>query len=174
MNSPIQIWTCAAFHPAYGCGGWASVRSAQGQLTGAAGGQRNTTARRMALAGLAAALRDLPPGGEPIASGPIDIRTTSPELALFADVLNSLGQPTQSAPPSEDLDLWAPILTASAGRRLTLVRVPLEPGTPMAFTAAWAELARDKAKAGGAFTAAIPKGNLAKVPGLRLQVRAAD
>jgi hypothetical protein len=36
------------------------------------------------------------------------------------------------------------------------------PGTPTAFAAAWADLARDRAKDKGAFTAAIPKPNLAK------------
>lgn len=166
MSSPIQIWTCSAFLPAYGCGGWASVRNSQGQLTGAAGGERHTTPRRLALAGLAAALRGLPPSGDPAANGPVDIRTTSPDLALFADVLASLGKPAQGVLPDEDLDLWAQILAASAGRRLTLTRTPLQPDTPIAFTTAWAELARDKTKAGGPFTAVIPKANLAKVPGL--------
>jgi len=160
MTGTIRIWTCAAFHPAYLCGGWASVRGGGGPVAGAAGGERRTTASRMALAGLAAGLRDLPPGGE------IDIRTTSPELARFADLLASGGQKRQTSPPDEDLDLWAPIITASAGRRLTLILTPLEPGGPTAFTTAWAELARDKAKTGGSFTAAIPKANLAKVPGL--------
>jgi hypothetical protein len=34
--------------------------------------------------------------------------------------------------------------------------------TPTPFAAAWAEFARDRAKDKGAFTAAIPKQNLAK------------
>jgi hypothetical protein len=154
MSGSIHIWTCAAFHPAYRCGGWASVRSVQGQRTGAAGGERNTTAGRIALMGLAWALSDLPPGVTAL-----HIHTTSQALAPLAD-------PSQTALPDEDRDLWARIRTASVGRRLILAHTPAQPGTPTAFAAAWAELARDKAKTGGAFTAAIPKANLAKVPGL--------
>ena len=160
MTSPILIWTCAAYHPVYRCGGWASVRVGQGPVFGVAGGERNTTASRAALAGLAAGLRDLP------LAGAISILTTSPELAGFADFIASLGAPTQVAAPEEDLDLWAQVATGARGRRLSLVRTPLDPGAPIAFTAAWADLARDKAKASGAFTAAIPKPNLAKIPGL--------
>ena len=37
---------------------------------------------------------------------------------------------------------------------------------PATFVAAWADMASEKAKTGGAFTAAIPKTNLAKVKGL--------
>jgi hypothetical protein len=166
MYSPIQIWTCAAFHPAYLCGGWASVRVGPGQVMGVAGGDRCTTASRVALTGLAAALRDLPPGDERGVKNPVDIRTTSPELAAFAEVLAHLGSPGPTAPPDDDLDLWAQIFTASAGRPLKLIVIPLEPDTPAAFATAWADLARDKAKASGPFTAAIPKSNLAKVPGL--------
>ena len=160
MSGPIKIWTCAAFSPVYRCGGWASVRFSQGQASGAAGGERNATASRIALAGLVAALRDLPPGEA------VDIRTTSPELAAFADILAGLGTQAQAEAPIDDLDLWAQILAASAGRRLTMARVRLAPTTPTAFANAWAELARDKAKATGSFTSAIPKPNLAKIPGL--------
>ena len=70
------------------------------------------------------------------------------------------------AQPEEDLDLWAQIAIAAKICRLDLVRVPVDPATPSAFAAAWANLAMDKAKAGGPFTAAIPKANLAKAPGL--------
>jgi hypothetical protein len=158
MNGVIKIWLSAAFSPVYRCGGWASVRVDQGQRSGLAGGERNTTAERIALAGLVAALRDLPSGAV------VEIQTTSPDLAAFSGVIASLGSQTQ--PPTEDLDLWAQIIAASAGRRLTLVHAQAAPGTPLTFAAAWAELSRDKAKATGAFSAAIPKPNLAKVPGL--------
>jgi hypothetical protein len=47
MTNPIQIWIGVAHHPAYRRGGWAFVRSIQGEVTGAAGGDRSTTARRM-------------------------------------------------------------------------------------------------------------------------------
>jgi len=125
-----------------------------------AGGDRNTTASRIALTGLAAGLRDLPPGEA------VHIRTTSPDLAAFADTLAGLATQTQAAAPTDDLDVWAQILAAAAGRQLTLTRVSLEPTTPAAFANAWAELAHDKAKAMGAFTSAIPKPNLAKISGL--------
>jgi len=159
----IEIWTCAAYHPAYRCGGWASVRVSLGQVTGAAGGERYTTASRMTLAGLVAALRDLPPAA---AAGAITIRTLNPELAAFAHVLAGPEAQTTGDAPEDDLDLWAQALTATKGRQVSLVRVPLQPDTPTTFVSAWADLARDKAKASGPFTAAIPKPNLAKAPGL--------
>ena len=158
MNSAIKIWLCAAFSPVYRCGGWASVRVHQGQRGGLAGGERGTTAERIALTGLVAALRDLPPGAV------VEVQTTSPDLAAFSRFIAGLG--TQTQPPTEDLDLWAQIIAASTGRRLTLVHAPPAPGTPLTFAAAWADLSRDKAKATGAFSAAIPKPNLAKVEGL--------
>jgi hypothetical protein len=158
MSTPIQIWTSAAFHPAHRCGGWAYARASEGTVAGAAGGERNTTAERTVLAGLAAALRDLPADG-----APIDIRTTSMELALFKE---ALGAPDNAAPPEADRDLWVQVFKARAGRRMTLVRIPVDPDTPSGFTAAWAELARDKAKAGGAFMSPLPRSNLAKAPGL--------
>jgi hypothetical protein len=161
MASPIRIWTSTAYHSAFLCGGWASVRDCGGQVTGAAGGERNTAAGRMALAGLASALRDLPPGDDPT---PINVHTTSPELLSFAGFLADPSGPLADA--DEDLDLWAQILAASKGRRLRVVHAPLQPDTPAAFAAAWAELAKEKAKASGAFTAPIPKLNLAKAPGL--------
>ena len=70
------------------------------------------------------------------------------------------------AHPEEDLDLWAQVATASKGYRLEIVRVPAKPDTPTAFADAWANLAMDKAKSTGPFTAAIPKANLANVSGL--------
>jgi ribonuclease HI len=161
MTNPIRLWTSAAYHPAFRCGGWAFVREAGGQLSGGAGGERYTSAGRMALAGLAAGLRDLPAGAAPLA-----VSTSSPELAAFAGVLARLGQAGAANSPDEDIDLWAQILAAARGRAVGLIRAAAEPGTPGAFTAAWAELARDKAKATGPFAAAIPKANLAKVAGL--------
>ncbi len=51
-------------------------------------------------------------------------------------------------------------------REVKRVSGSVRPRTPGAFALAWAELARDKAKAKGAFAAAIPKPNLAKIAGL--------
>jgi hypothetical protein len=157
MTTPLQIWVCAAHHPAFRCGGWASLRLDGGQVSGAAGGERNTTAGRMALSALASALRGLPQGHD---LGSIRVQTTGAELVVLPEILAGRAQ------PEEDLDLWAQIAIAAKSYRLELVRVPVDPATPTAFAAAWANLAMDKAKAGGPFTAAIPKANLAKAPGL--------
>jgi ribonuclease HI len=156
MTAPLRIWICTAHNPAFRCGGWASLRADANQVTGAAGGERNTTAQRMALAGLVSALRGLPPGADQL----IHIQTTNPEAALLAEILAGRAQ------PEDDLDLWAQVTIASRGYRLEIVRVPAKPDTPTAFADAWANLAMDKAKATGPFTAAIPKANLAKAPGL--------
>jgi len=167
VSRSTQIWICAAYHAVYRCGGWAAARVSQGQAFGVAGGERNTTARRTALAGLAAALRDLPAAGQATPIQPILIQTTSTELAAFATFLAGLGATAQAAAPDEDLDLWAQIVTGARGRSLELVHTALEPGGPSGFVAAWADLGRAKAKASGAFTSAIPKPNLAKFPGLK-------
>lgn len=162
MTRPIRIWICAAYHPAYRCGGWAAVRVAQGRATGAAGGERGASARRMALSGLVAGLRDPSPGDQ-TSSSPIRIHTTSPDLAAFADFLAGMEASAQAGAPEDDLDLWAQIAAAAKGRRLGLVHEPLAAGAAMGFACAWAELARDKAKASGAFASAIPQNNLARI-----------
>lgn len=159
----MRLWVCAAYDTVYRCGGWAAVRISQGQASGVAGGDRHTTGRRTALAGLAAALRDLPVVGEAASSQPISILTTSVELAAFKTLLASLGG---AVGPDEDLDLWAQIIAGARGRSLALVHAALEPRGPSGFVSAWADLARDKAKASGPFRSAIPKPNLAKFPGL--------
>jgi hypothetical protein len=153
MTPLIHIYLAAAHHPAFRCGGWAVVRSIGGQPTGAAGGARATSAQRMALSGLIWALRDLPAGAD------ATLHTTNPDLALTEVLAGTVN-------PDEDLDLWAQVQAAAKGRRFTVTAATAAPDTPLAFAAAWADLAMDKAKMGGAFTAAIPKANLAKVVGL--------
>lgn len=160
---PLQIWTSSAYSTVYRCGGWAFVRLGQGQISGAAGGDRHTTAERMALAGLAAALRDLP---DVESAGAVHIVTTGPELMALASLLAGLDGQAPSTGPGDNLDLWAPIVTAAKGRRLGLSRAPIDAEIPTAFTAAWAELGRDKAKTSGPFVSAIPKTNLSKIKGL--------
>lgn len=147
MSEPIRIWANAAYHPAFRCGGWAAVRLSDGQVSGSAGGERYTTAERMALAGLAWALGGLPPGAG------VEILTASPDLA--AQIRS--GQATEA-----DADLWTAVAAALKGRSVKIGHAAAKPGEPLAFAYAWAELSRDKAKATGPFTAAIPKGNLAK------------
>jgi ribonuclease HI len=164
MTKPIRLWTCSTHHTAFRCGGWASVRSLDGQLTGAAGGERNTTAARMALAGLAAGLADLPTlkAGQPPQT--ITLETNSPVLAAFSTILATLAATSDNAPEA-DLDLWARIITGAKGRRLALTLVPMKPETAIAFVAAWADLAMDRGKTRGAFAMAIPRINLARMPG---------
>jgi hypothetical protein len=157
MSAAIRIWTSADHHAAFLCGGWAYVRIVAGQVSGAAGGERATTAHRMALAGLAAALGEPAPAGA--APGRVIVHASSAELAGLAAL-------APSEAPGQDRDLWDLVVKALAGRRLELIHTPISPRTPMAFTAAWAELARDKAKAKGGFKAAIPKPNLGKIVGL--------
>ena len=149
----ITVWTVSTHHAAFRCGGWASVRLVAGEPSGVAGGERATTAARMALAGLIAGLRDLPPGAD------ATVQTVGAQLMALPGVLG--GQ----IRPEEDLDLWAQVLTAAKGRTLTLSRAIAAPDSPLAFAGAWADLAMDKAKSGGAFASAIPKGNLTKALG---------
>lgn len=150
----MRIWIAAAHDPGLGHGGWAHVRDGA-EPAGWAGGERRTTRARMALAGFAAALKDVP-AGEPL-------RIVAPEAD--ARVLHALLKPPP-APPADDPDLRAALAKALAGRTWTLAVGDPQGPTPVAFAAAWAETAAAKARSGGAFTAAIPKTNLAKVKGL--------
>jgi len=159
----IEIWISAAYSTVYRCGGWAYLRQGAGTVGGAAGGDRHTTAERVALAGLAAALQGLP---DAKAAGSVRIHTPDQELMGFARLLAALGGAAPAPAPADNLDLWTPIAAAAKGRRMSLSRAPLDTHAPTAFTAAWAELGRDKAKTSGAFVSAIPKANLAKVKGL--------
>lgn len=156
-SEPIRIWARAAHHKAFKCGGWAYVR-AGADLTGQAGGERNTRPERMALAGLAAALKDLP-------AGPLAVELGDTALFRAARKL-ATGQPfAEDEAPTEDLDLWAQLATGFKGRAVTfkLGQPTGFAGDPGGFAQAWADLGMDKAKAAGAFASAIPKPNLAKL-----------
>src|SRR5688572_13661071 len=107
----------------------------------------------MALAGLAAALKSAPAGPFAVVAAAVD-----------AQVLVSLLRPPEE-PPTEDLDLRAELARLLTGRAWTLASGGGS-DTPVAFVEAWAEFASEKGKTGGAFTAAIPKSNLAKIKGL--------
>jgi hypothetical protein len=152
MTNTVRIWVEISHHAAFRCGGWAFVREDAAGLSGAAGGERSLTPARAVLTGLAEALKGLPVG---IA---VEVHTSSRQIAALPRRI--AGFAGGEDPPIEDLDLWAQLSTA-----LTTVRIlpsPNEPRTPTAFAAAWAELARDKAKATGPFHSPIPKPNLAK------------
>jgi ribonuclease HI len=160
MSDPapqVRIWIAASHHPSFLCGGWAYVRQAGGAPSGWAGGERQTTAERTELAGLAAALAELPAGAA------VEVATPSARLAGAA---RWLAGAAGADAPQADLDLWARIVAAAKGRSVRIVRAQAAAKTPGAFCAAWAELARDKAKMTGAFSAAIPRPNLAKVEGV--------
>ena len=155
MARPVQIWLAISHHAAFRVGGWAYARSDGASVTGHAGGERRIGAERAALAGLIAALRS--PGG---AAQPIQVHTTS-ALAAAVPARIKAAQAGEN-PPTENLDLWAQAIAALAGGSVQIVQAPQTAGTPSAFAAAWADLARDKAKDKGSFTAPIPKSNLAK------------
>ena len=109
----------------------------------------------MALAGFLSALKDVPPGA-PLA-------VVAPRADAL--VLHTLLKPPAD-PPTDDTDLRAQLAKSLEGHAWTLaVGDPAGP-TPTSFAAAWADMASEKAKAGGAFENAIPKTNLAKAKGL--------
>lgn len=120
-----------------------------------AGGDRRTTRARTTLSGFAAALKDVPAGEA--------LSVVAPRTDAM--VLHGLLKPPKD-PPTEDLDLRADLAKALAGRTWTLALGDPEAPTPYNFVVAWADMASEKAKMGGAFTNAIPKTNLAKVKGL--------
>lgn len=150
----MRIWIAAAHDAGLGQGGWAFVRDGA-EPSGWAGGERRTSRARMVLAGFAAALKDVPAGEA--------LRVVAPEAE--ARVLHGLLKPP-AAPPDDNPDLRATLAKALAGRAWTLAVGDPKGPTPVAFAAAWAETAAAKARSGGAFTAAIPKTNLAKAKGL--------
>lgn len=154
MSRTIQIWVEIAHHAAFRCGGWAYLVSEDGALSGAAGGERTPSAERIALIGLSEALKGLP------ATASLEINSAAP-LVLGAPA-RMAGFGAGNAAPEGDLQLWAQLTTALNGRSARFLRAAHEPRTPVAFTQAWADLARDKAKAAGTFRAPIPKTNLAK------------
>jgi hypothetical protein len=154
MPAPVRIWLHVAHHAAFRVGGWAFVRQAAGEVSGAAGGERRIDLERTGLTALAAALADLPPGAA------VELETPSPQVLAIPGRISAAE--AGENPPTENLDLWAKAATAIRRVRLVIRRAELAPKTPAAFAAAWADLARDRAKDKGPFTAPIPKANLAK------------
>ena len=157
-NTGAALWITATHEAVYGSGGWAYARRVGGQVTGAAGGERRTTARRMALTVLAEALKDLSRASPGPAPSELTLHAALPQ---FIDILAILEG--KAPPPEEDLDLWAPVLAAKGQTPLVLVRSEAGPISPIAFLNAWAEFTRQKARAKGQFRAVLPKPNLAGV-----------
>ena len=152
MSDAIRVWLEVSHHAAFKVGGWAFVR-ADGEVVGAAGGERRTTAERIALAGLIAALK-APAGGRPVV-----VQTASPVVAAIPRRI--LDARAGKDAPTEDLDLWAQATTALSAPGVRIVAVAA--GGPTAFATSWAEVAREKAKNLGPFTSPIPKTNLARL-----------
>lgn len=150
----MRIWIAASHDAAHLNGGWAFVRAGT-EVYGVAGGERRTTRARTALSGFAAALKDVPTGETLAVVAP---RTD-------AMVLHQFLKPPKDA-PTDDLDLRGALAKALSGRSWTLAVGDPDALTPYTFAVAWADMASEKAKMGGAFTAAIPKTNLAKAKGL--------
>jgi len=152
MADPIRIWLEIDHQAAFRSGGWAFVLAEGRALSGVAGGERTGSAERVALVGLAEVLKGVPAGvAVEVASASRAVLMIPRRLAAAAD-----------DPPTEDLELWAQVTTALKGRSARYTPAANALRTPTAFAAAWAELARDKAKTAGAFRAPIPKVNLAK------------
>lgn len=156
--APVRLWLELSHHAAFRVAGWAVLRQAEGQLAGTAGGGRRLDAEPAALTALAAALKDVLKDVPPAAA--VRLHTASPPILAIPGRLAAARR--GEAPPTDHLDLWAQAATALARPGLTLARVQAAPATPTAFAAAWADLARDRAKDKGPFTAPIPKPNLAK------------
>lgn len=152
--SSIEIWLETAHHAAFRIGGWAFVRKDE-EIAGQAGGATRIGPEAAALSAVIAALAGSPPGAA------ITIRSASPQVLALAPHLAGAAD----APPENDLPLWAQLQTATAGHAVSILAVAIAPKTPSAFAKAWADLAFDKAKAAGAFKAAIPKSNLGKAFG---------
>lgn len=139
-----NIWLDVSHHTAFRIGGWAFVRAeADGTLFGQAGGERRLEAERTALLALLAALAGV--------KGPATLATASPLVAAIPARLAT------DPAPADDLDLWEKAKAALGAGPVRIVRAPANP-----FCASWAELARDRAKDKGNFSAPIPKANLAK------------
>ena len=156
MTPSHRLFVETVYHSAFRYGGWAFARDIGGAVAGQAGGERNTTAARIDLMALVAALTGLP-------AGPVVIHSASIGLLKAARLLASPPAPGSDDAPAEDLDLWAQAIRVAQGRALTVKAAVSAPNTPAAFLHAWAEVGQDKAKGQGRFTAAIPKSNLAKL-----------
>ena len=150
----MRIWLEVAHHAAFRIGGWAYVRVDAGHVIGAAGGRRAIDLEPAGLAAIAASLAGVGQGAR------VELQTSS--AAVFAIPGRIAAAEAGEDPPGDNLDLWAQAATALRHVRLVARRADVAPDGPGAFAAAWADFARDRAKDKGAFTAPIPKPNLAK------------
>jgi len=153
MSDNIRIWVEISHSAAYRSGGWAFVKAEGRALTGAAGGDRTASPDAVALAGLLEAFKDLPPNAA------VEVLSAAPAVSGAQRRLAELDAGAEA--PADDLPLWAQLSAVLKARPVRFAATSSQPRSPSAFAAAWAELARDKAKT-RPFRAAIPKPNLAK------------
>lgn len=160
----LRLWIEINHQAPYRTGGWAWLRQDGATVTGAAGGARDVDLAAFGACALEAALADLPEGAAVALhlsdAGLIDgVRTLSARRAAgWVDASGVLDPQAKT---------WEMVAKALTGRALSLARTqPTDPRTPAGFAAAWAELARDKAKTKGTFKNAIPRPNLTKIRGL--------
>ena len=144
----IDVWSHGACAGG-GYGGWSYVIRDGDEWRGAAGGATRTDSEAMALTGLLNALDSLAdaPKAARFALHLVDPLLLAgselhPELTLRLDKIGE-ARPGKlkfiAARKTANADAWTP------------------------FLASWAEFARDKAKTRGAFSAPIPKLNIAKL-----------
>lgn len=165
MN-PLRIWTDGVCTDSRGFGGWAYVRLWNGEARGVAGGERQATTPRMELTAVLRALSDL--ADIPLAT-PITLHSDSAVLMGGAGQIGAWrtsGWIDAKGDPVAERDLWEQVAAVTLVRPVTFVRVSSTPSDrrPEGFVAAWSDFAREKCKAAGAFTWAIPKPNMAKFP----------
>jgi ribonuclease HI len=154
MSAAHRLFVETTYHQAFRYGGWGWVREVAGALSGQAGGERNTTAQRIDLMALIAALQGLPPGD-------VAIHSASPGVLAATKLLAAPPARGSDEAPVEDLDLWAQALAGVRGR--ALIAKAESTGPAAAFLKSWAEVGQDKAKGQGRFSAAIPRPNLGKL-----------
>ena len=159
---PIQVWTGAACQgpPGYGYGGWAWLAIEGATARGWAGGERHTTAARMALTAMIEALKaaaDTPAAALRLDPGDLALARTAADLAAR----EAAGWRDAAGEAMEDTDLWLKI-AAALKARMVPVRFATTPPAADArvFIDAWTAFASDIAKDRGPFAAAIPKTNL--------------
>jgi hypothetical protein len=150
----IRLWLEFTHLGALRIGGWTYLRHDAQGLRGLAGGARTIDAERLALQAFSGALADIADGAA------VELTSASPLLLAIPGRI-AKAQAGDDA-PEDNLDLWAKVTTQLSRLTLTLRRAEPTPNSPTAFTAAWAERARDHARAKGAFSSPIPKPNLAK------------
>ena len=162
----LRIWTDGLCTDSRGFGGWAYVRLWNGEARGVAGGERQATTPRMELTPVLRVLSDL--SDIPVAT-PITLHSDSAVLMGGAGQIGAWrtgGWLDAKGDPVAERDLWEQIAAVTLVRPVTFVRVSSTPSDrhPEGFVAAWSDFAREKCKAAGAFTWAIPKPNMAKFP----------